>query len=286
VYKLNNSSTNTDIEFSSHGIEVFTLAKNLYKFTDKKFNPAIFPLVKLWQFDDYNYPIQNFTPPSEQAILSCLGENTDFDKIIVNLESDAVCKTADSVKVDFGGILKGYAVDKAKDILVSAGHKSGYINIGGSSLYLLSVNSLSIRHPRAINNLSNIISVNGNSLTMKAVSTSGDYEKYHENNGVRYSHIISPLTGYPTTTGVISATIIGTSGAFGDAVTTALCLMEHEHGKTDSELVSFMNKIIADYPDCIIFAVYNNGDKKEIVTNKMQGEHFTLLDSSYSINKI
>lgn len=286
IYKFNNATVNDEIKISSAAVEVFTVSANLYNFSDKKFNPAIYPLVKLWQFDDYYYPLQNFTPPSEQDILSCLGENADFSSVIVNGTSKTVSKSNANIKLDFGGILKGYAIDKASEILLSSGHESGYVNVGSSSLYLLSVDSLSIRHPRATNDMPNILSINGKNLKNVAVSTSGDYEKYHQKDNVRYSHIINPLTGYPTDTNVVSATVIGGTGAFGDAVTTAMCLMKHELGSKNSELVNFINKILARYPDCLIFAVYDNGEQKEIITNQKQGDVFTLLDSSYIINEI
>ena len=286
VYKLNNAPANTEIKISRTAVEVFSISSNLYRFTDKKFNPAVLPLVRLWQFDDYNYPLQNFIPPSEQDILSCLGENLDFNGVIVDGTSKTVRKTNSKIELDFGGILKGYAVDKASEILLDAGHKKGYINVGSSSLYILGVDSLGVRHPRATENLQTIISVNSESIKNKAVSTSGDYEKYHLSNGVRYNHIIDPLTGYPTDTGVISATIIGGTGAFGDAVTTATCLMQHTLGSKNSQLVSFIDKILDEYPESLVFAVYDKNNQKEIITNATQTEHFTLLDSSYSINKI
>lgn len=286
IYKLNGATEQSEIQISERVMQVFNLSKSFYYFTDKKFNPAVYPLVKLWQFDDYDYSLQNFTPPNHQDVLALLGETVNFDNILLNQQALTVSKTNPQTKIDFGGILKGYAVDKAFEILSNAGHKSGYISIGGSSLYLLSVNSLSIRHPRATTETPTIISVNGKYLNSVAVSTSGDYEKYHENNGIKYNHIISPLTGYPTDTGIISATIVGANGSFGDAVTTAMCLMEHSLGSKNSELTCFINKILLEYPDCIVFAVYNKDGAKEVVTNKNQGEYFTLLDNSYSINQI
>ena len=278
VYEINNANKNTPVNVSEHIAEIFRLSQEYHSFTDRRFNPAIYPLVQLWQFDDY--PTTNFTPPSAEEISALVGEKVDFDNITVDFEKKTVQKLSDDIKLDFGGILKGYAVDKAKEILLNAGHKSGYINIGSSSLFLLSVEKLGIKHPRASRELSTILEIDCSSLKNVAVSTSGDYEKYYTYEGVNYNHIINPLTGYPTDTGVISATIIGGSGAFGDAITTAMCLMEH------SELVNFINKILNEYPDCLIFAVYDKGDDKEIITNKKQGEHFTLLDSSYTINQI
>ncbi len=287
VYKINNAEKNQPVQISARFLEIFNLSAEYNAFTDNLFNPAIYPLIKLWQFD--NYPALNFTLPKDEDILSLLSEKTDFSKFHLNTEDAdnlSISKSVYQLSIDFGGILKGYAVDKAFEILSDSGHKKGYINIGGSSLYLLNVNSLTIRHPRATANVQTILSINADNLKNVAVSTSGDYERYYTYNGKNYNHIISPNNGYPTDTGVISATVIGTSGAFGDAITTALCLTEHQYGKTDSSLITLMKKIIERYPDCQIYAVYDKGGKKEIATNKKQGEHFTLLDTNYTINEI
>ncbi len=284
TYKINNAQANTEVLVSNRFLEVFSLSKTYFNFTDKKFSPAIYPLISLWQFN--NYPNLNFTLPSQSDILELVGEKTDFDNITTNEQTLSITKQNSQLKVDFGGILKGYAVDKAKDILKNAGHESGYINIGGSSLHLLSVEKLTVIHPRADENHSAILEIDCSSLKNTSVSTSGDYEKYYTMNGVNYSHIINPLTGYPTDTGVVSATVLGGSGAFGDAVTTAMCLMEHNAGSKTSELVIFVNKILIQHPNGIIFAVYNKNGKKEIITNATLGEDFTLLDNTYLINKI
>lgn len=284
VYKINNASANVPISLTEQQTEILSLAKEYHSFTDKKFSPAIFPLIKLWQFDQY--PIANFTPPSQNEISALLGEKTSFDNVEIDFENKTVQKLNNDIMLDFGGMLKGYAVDKACKILLNDGHESGYISIGGSSLCLLSVENLKINHPRASSELYTLLDVNCADLFNVAISTSGDYEKFYTIDGVNYSHIINPLTGYPTNTGVVSATIIGSNGAFGDAVTTAMCLMEHQSGSKNSELVSFVNKILTEYPDSLIFAVYYKEGEKEIITNAKQGERFTLLDNSFSINKI
>lgn len=284
VYKINNAQKNQPIKITDQFVEVFNIASECNVFTNNLFNPAIYPLVKLWQFD--NYPVSKFSLPSEDDVVALLGDKTDFTKFNLNNQDAndlSISKDIDDLCLDFGGILKGYATDKAFEILSNNGHKKGYVNIGGSSLYLLNVKSLGIRHPRATEDLQTIISVNGKHVKNLSVSTSGDYERFYTHNGKTYSHIINSINGYPTDTGVISATVIGASGAFGDAVTTALCLTEHEYGKTDTALTSLMKKIIARYPNCQIYAVYSKNGKNEILTNKKQGEHFTLQDNNYSV---
>ncbi len=284
TYRINCASALSPVNISERYADVFTMAKEYHAFTNGLFNPAVYPLVKLWQFSDY--PVENFILPSHDQISTLLGTAVDFNHFTFDRENLSVTKNTDGQSLDLGGILKGYAIDLASQILLNAGHTKGYINVGSSSLYILSVSSLGIRHPRMTSDIPLIISVNLENACNIPVSTSGDYEKYYTVNNKIYNHIINASTGYPSNTGVASVTIMGASGAFGDAVTTAMCLMEHDYGNKNSELINFINKLLTAHSECSIYAVYIDGDKKEIITNKKQGEDFTLHDQSYSINKI
>lgn len=280
---FNNLETNNSINASDTAIEIMDLSKELHYFTNGKFNPAVYPLVKLWQFSP-NYPVNEFRIPDIQEITSFTTEKyLNLDNVIIDKESKKISKIS-PISVDFGGILKGYASDLIADILTDNGYKKGYINIGGSSLKVLASNSLAIRHPENVNN--NIIRVNTNDLTNFSVSTSGTYERYYTFNGKTYSHIISPETGYPTETGIISSTVIGTNGAFGDAVTTALCLSEFDKENPESSQVFILiEKILVEYPNALVFVVYNKDSDKLIITNK-ESDYFTLLDDTYTIINI
>ena len=284
TYAINSAGANLPTKVNQRYATVFSLAKEYHDFTNGLFNPAIYPLVKLWQFNDY--PVKDFVLPTENQITALTNGALDFDGFSLNANDLSITKTNERLSLDFGGILKGYATDLASQILLDAGHTKGYISVGGSSLFILGVESLGIRHPRATADNSLIISVNLDSAKNIPVSTSGDYEKYYILDGKNYNHILHSQTGYPTDTGVISATITGVSGAFGDAITTAMCLMSHQNSSTNSNLILFMKKIIAQNANCGIYAVYLNGESKEIITNKKQGEDFTLLDESYLINQI
>ncbi len=283
VSKLNQSPPNTTIELSQTGKEIISLAKEFYTFTDGKFNPAVAPLVKLWQFDNFS-SVAMFAPP-EQAQIQNLLNHVDFNSVIV--DGDYVYKTDQLTKIDFGGLIKGYAVDKALEILLGDGHQSGYVNLGNSSMALLSVKTLNVAHPRASKDNSLILSVDCSQKSNVTLSTSGDYQRFHEYQGARYSHIIDSRTGYPIQTGIASATIIGGTGAFSDAVTTALCITEHNPSDIDgSPLVEFMKKILLLYPESELYVVYDKDGVKQILTNKKQGENFTLLDDDYSLVNI
>ncbi len=283
-YQLNNCPPNLSVQLSKNSLELFTLAKEYFAFTDGKFNPAIAPFVKLWQFDDFG-AVVSFVPPTQAQIKELLDKNiTNFDDILFN--NGQISKTKADMQIDLGGIVKGYAVDKALQIMLDAGHSSGYINVGNSSMALLSVPSLGVSHPRK--QKENILSINTQTGVNLKLSTSGDYERYFEYDGARYSHILDAKTGYPIDTGIASATVICPlgefTGAFTDAITTALCVCKHNPSDlNNSELVLFAKKIIEKTDDSQVYIVYEKNGIKQIITNKKQDEDFTLKDTEYTV---
>ncbi len=125
-----------------------------------------------------------------------------------------------NIKLDWGGIAKGWGVDVAARALRARGIKRGFINAGGD-LYCWGANPdrrawrVGIKNPRGRGYLGVI------SVTDMGVATSGDYQRYFERDGRRYHHILDPATGYPAT-GKTSVTVIGPETALCDALSTAL----------------------------------------------------------------
>lgn len=278
TYKINSAAVGEEIEISEEFKSVADICGKMRLFTHGKFDASVYPLTLLWQFSP-NFPVHNFSVPTEDQIEAAKAL-VGFDKFSF---SDVATKTVDGAKLDFGGALKGYAADKIAEIIKADGVTKGYVNVGGSSLNIISVDKLSIIHPRK--NGENIITVNIKNTDL-SVSTSGDYEKTYTFKGETYSHIIDPETGYTTKTGVASATVIGKNGLELDALTTALCLFPHDfEDYRNGELYKFIREILCaeDYSDAQIFAVCVNGDTKQILTNKKQGEDFTLLDKDYVV---
>jgi thiamine biosynthesis lipoprotein len=146
-----------------------------------------------------------------------------------------------SMKIDLGGIGKGYAVDKIRELYDEKGFEYGYISFGTSSVGLFRHSTqgrftLGLNSPRTL--------FGDNYMTLKVndvnISTSGDYEQYYEIDGVRYCHIIDPTTGKPVQTGIYTATVIGGSAAEDDAYTTAIMTM----GK--DKAIEFINSKLKD----------------------------------------
>ena len=260
---------------SSRATEIFNKALECYDFSNGKFNPSVYSLSRLWQFAP-SFPVGNFAPPSQTEITQALNNGSlDFVNSLT-LSGNLLTKNNQEIKLDFGGIVKGYAVDKIAKILTDGGHTEGYVNAGGSSMRILTCESLGVTHPRSQGEIINITNLPKN----VSVSTSGDYQKYYTYNGQRYSHIIDCQTGCPSNTGIVSATIICPDGTFADAISTALCLCDYD------QAITLSNKILQKYPSSQIYLIYQKDNQKNIITNKNKGENFTLLDQSYKIVKI
>ena len=126
--------------------------------------------------------------------------------------------------LNFGAIAKGYAVDKAIDVLKTLGIKEALVNAGGEISVIGNDWIVGIQHPREINSIIKKIKLDG-----FTVATSGDYEQYFEVDGNRYHHILDPKTGYPSK-GLRSVTIINKLNAIADALATAVFVMGKENG--------------------------------------------------------
>ncbi len=289
TYALNASEAGERVRVNDDFVRVLEKARTCYGFSDGKFDPTVFPLVKLWGFYP-DYPVENFTLPAAEDVAAARAR-TGFNEIVTETVGGAfyAYKTRSDVAADLGGAAKGYAADKIAEILSADGVKKGYVSIGGSSIRILSVNELFVRHPEKSGEY--LLKINCKNLADVSVSTSGTYERYYDLDGTRYSHIINPYTGYPSDTGVISVTVICGDGASADCLTTALCLCPHDFGSPydpeKSELVSYVKKIglNPDYENCLIFAAAVSGGTKHLVTNADENS-FTLVDTDYRVIKV
>ena len=132
------------------------------------------------------------------------------------------------VRINLGGIAKGYVVERGAGVLRLNGIEHGIVTAGGDSRLLGDRRGqpwmVGIRDPRKDGEVA--ISV---PLEDEAISTSGDYERYFEEDGVRYHHILQPSTGAPAS-GVHSATVFGPDAVFTDALSTSVFVMGVDKG--------------------------------------------------------
>lgn len=134
----------------------------------------------------------------------------------------------EGVRIDLGGIAKGYAVDSAVDQLIQNGFTSALVTAGGDSRVIGKKNAkpwmIGVKHPRKPDQMIAIMP-----LEDSAISTSGDYERYFVDNGQRYHHIINPQTGEPADL-CQSVTIIGPRGQITDALSTTVFVLGPHDG--------------------------------------------------------
>lgn len=157
------------------------------------FDPALGELIRLWGFHT-----DTFVPrlPDPAAVRSLLAAHPRMSDIII--DGNTVRSTNPAVALDFGGIAKGWALDQAAEILHANGIQDALINIGGNVMALGKKGdqawSIGIQHPRQAGHLATLSLYDG-----EAVGTSGDYQRFFEIEGRRFSHLLDPRTGEPAT---------------------------------------------------------------------------------------
>ena len=206
--------------------EVFNLTQDSIYYSQISggaFDITVAPLMDIWGFVRRHKAI-----PNKEAIDNAL-KSVGYKEIELDSKESSIRFLNKGTKMDFGGIAKGYAVDRAKDVLVSHGIKDGLINLGGNMFALGSAYGkkswkIGVQDPRNKGRL-----LKSFELTDRAISTSGNYERFFEIGGKRYSHIINPVTGEPCQ-GIISVTVVADSAEKADALSTAIFVMGAEKG--------------------------------------------------------
>ena len=242
VYKFNNAQAGAELEVGYITYAVLTEAKAVYTLTDGYYNPALYYNVQAYGFggaEDYPYG----TLPDENKIAKYTDLAARFGDVQLREEEGKYFVTkpeytvevdgeALSLKLDLGGIGKGYAVDCVDSLIDEYDYKFGYFSFGTSSM-LVKNNlgdgnfSLGLSSPRSPSREPYL----STTIRNEKLSTSGDNEQFYTvggsgcSNGIRYCHIIDPTTGKPIQTGIMSVTVIGGGAAEDDALTTAIMCM-------------------------------------------------------------
>tara|TARA_R110002124_G_scaffold174673_1_gene342492 strand:+ start:30168 stop:31064 length:897 start_codon:yes stop_codon:yes gene_type:complete len=206
--------------------ELFQLierAISISKLTDGAFDISYASMDRIWQFDGSMTEM-----PSEEEIKASVSK-VGFQNIILDKAKSTAFLKLEGMKIGFGAIGKGYAADKAKDLLISKGVPSGIINASGDmNTWGKQPNGkewkVAITNPMDKNKVFALLPI-----TNGAVVTSGNYEKFVNFNGKRYTHIIDPRTGYPSS-GIISVTVFAPKAELADALATSVFVMGKEAG--------------------------------------------------------
>lgn len=215
IYMLNESS-DTPMEMSQDTIDITSRALDICASTHGVLDISIYPIVREWGFTTGSYKVPNYND------LMRMLNRVDYTKVIIDGSTISV---SPGMQIDLGSVAKGYVGDMAADMLKEAGVESATLNLGGN-VRALGTNTdgkpwrVGVQDPLDESSYFGIISVED-----KSVVTSGGYNRYFEEAGQTYWHIIDPFSGYPADSGVISATIIGTDGLMCDGLSTATFIM-------------------------------------------------------------
>lgn len=178
-------------EASPEMLYLINQSQRFAKLSGGLFDPAIGRLIALWGFHT-----DTFVPalPDALAVKRLVAAHPSV--LDLDMSGSTVLSRNPAVQLDLGGIAKGYALDRAATILHQRNIRNALINIGGNIMALGSKGktpwSVGIQHPRASGPIATLALYDG-----EAIGTSGDYQRYFEISGKRYSHLIDPASGEP-----------------------------------------------------------------------------------------
>ncbi|MEK7448087.1 MAG: FAD:protein FMN transferase [Planctomycetota bacterium] len=227
VYQFNHNNVPiTDPEI----IDLIKIAQEVGRQSGGAFDLTVEPLVRRWGI--YSDPAKagptqqtGFEIPSPSDIQSAL---TLVGNKHLSIQDGKVTKDTAGVRIDFGGIAKGYAIQETVKIFKNEGIPSALIEMGGQVYAFGKINNRSwqigIRNPRQPDGIFMELLIDDDGTS---VSTSGDYERFFERDGQRYHHIFNPKTGQPAR-GVISLSVIMSDPVLADAWSTAFFVMGPE----------------------------------------------------------
>ena len=209
------------------------------KITDGAFDITYASMDKVWRYDGSMTQM-----PSKEAIENSVVK-IGYQNIVLDKKAQTVFLKLEGMKIGFGAIGKGYAADKVRSMLKVEGVKSGIINASGDlTTWGKQADGkdwmVGITNPLNKDNIFSWFPV-----VNAAVATSGNYEKYVTFNGVKYSHIIDPRTGYPST-GIQSVTIFALSAELCDALATSVFITGTETGLNMIDQIKGVECIIID----------------------------------------
>lgn len=310
IARFNTLSYGNEIEVSRITSEILQIAKDVHAFSGGLYDPTVYPLVDLWGFSPrfnqnaympvmpYDRAYENGRLPLPSADhIGALLPLVGLDGITLReedgryyLKKNTPPITIDGIviqaQLDLGGIAKGYACDQVLALLRSRGYTMGHFICGGSSMALLShpqddgTYAITLHKPRPSQNTgTHFATLRTRDMTL---STSADYNHSFMSDGVLYCHIIDPRTGYPINMpdadgvqqGVSAATLLYDSAAYGDALTTVLCVLGPEEAPAFLEQIPQSTAVLALYQ--------STSDTYPVISNAAP-EALTIDDPAYQL---
>ena len=261
--KINAMAGVSPVEVSA---EQYDIIRRVYDFslsTEGEFDLTVAPLVKLWNITSGEAKV-----PSADKISHALSY-VGLDGITLDDEAKTVYLDRPGVELDFGGSLKGYAVEQALRYYQQSDAQGALISLGGNVAATGKKPAadggeedfrIALRDPAG--SASDYFGVL--TLTDKVICTSGAYERFFEQDGKIYHHILDPQTGYPAETDLLSVTVIGEDGLLCDCLSTWLFM-----GGVD---------LVSEHLNEVDYSIIAVDDQNRIWMSDALSEHFTLRE--------
>jgi len=269
VLAINRQAGIAPVKVRADLILVLETALRYAELSGGAFDPTIGPLVKLWGIGTEKQRI-----PSANEIAAAL-ELVNYRDLIIDRNSGTAFLRRKGMELDLGGIAKGYAADEAARIAREGKVRRGIIDLGGNILALgWRLEKKKDSTPWRIG-VQNPFSIRGESIGFlevhdTSVVTSGVYERFFDNGGTRYHHILSTANGYPVDNGLLAVTIVTERSMEADALSTAVFALGFGRGKA----------LIDSIPNAEAVFVFADGSVK--ITEGLFGI-FTLTNDEFRL---
>ncbi|MCC6139313.1 MAG: FAD:protein FMN transferase [Nitrospira sp.] len=236
--QVNTAAGRGPVAVGQETLELVLRSLEMARLTEGGFNIAIGPAVEAWSVTE-----RERIPTQED--LHALKPLVDWSRIQIDQQTHTVFLPKPGMRIDVGGIGKGYAADRAVDAMKKAGAHGGVVALSGDiktfgDLPGMNGFPVGIRHPRQEGNLIAMID-----LKNEAISTAGDYERYFERDGIRYHHILDPQSLEPARK-CQSVTVIASEGAVADGLDTGIFVLGPERGMALVEQLPDVEAVIID----------------------------------------
>lgn len=265
IIALNNASGKNEVVLSPDTFYVVEMGKQYSERSKGLFDITIGPVVKSW-----NIGTEYAAVPDKDKLAEAV-KLVDYTKLTLNKEKHSARLETAGMKVDLGAIAKGYAADEAARILKENGVKHAIINLGGNVMTVggnPNGNPWRIAIQDPFNPRGEFIGVV--TVKDKTVVTSGTYERFFEENGKKYHHILDPFTGYPVENNLYSVSIITDKSIDGDGLSTTVLLYGLEEGM----------KLIEELDN--VEAVFITSDKKVYASSGIK-DIFTITNPEFEL---
>jgi thiamine biosynthesis lipoprotein len=234
--RINREAAKGPVVISQEMVDILTRSIEFSKLSDGAFDITFSSV-------GYLYDYRKHIKPSDAEVAKAL-PGINYRHLLLDPERRTIHYARDGVRIDLGGIAKGWAVDRCIAMLKSRGIHNAMVMAGGDTRLLGDRRgrpwNVGVRDPRQRNAVSIVLP-----LADTAISTSGDYERYFEEDGVRYHHIINPKTG-KSATGVRSVTVIATDATTTEGLTKSVFVKGPEAGMQFLRTVPGVEGIVID----------------------------------------